>query len=253
MSKLCLTTGKHVKDELSYSARRETENGTHPPRNTTLTPVQLLIGIQSFARSRLHNLRLSQSYKSAFEEWSTVCARLVVELQGRPDPTQQRQFKMTLLLLLDNMYRQEDSAWAHVAQYLLFHSPRPQAAGIDYLLVRATLHTLTCVLILCSPSHCLLLQAKGLPANILVQSGVKRRSCHLFMSSSSDQKYLLHQISVPCSSPAAVHQWSQVFLRVQDSAVKAYNLRNPQDQVLSLQNSVNRRAACEPHARTSQE
>ncbi|KAG0653925.1 hypothetical protein C6P46_002066 [Rhodotorula mucilaginosa] len=97
---LCLTTGKHVKDELSYSARRETENGTHPPRNTTLTPVQLLIGIQSFARSRLHNLRLSQSYKSAFEEW------------------------------------QEDSAWAHVAQYLLFHSPRPQAAGIDYLLVR---------------------------------------------------------------------------------------------------------------------
>lgn len=58
------------------------------------------MGIQSFANSRLHNLRLPRAYKFAFEEWSTVCKMLVVELQAALNPAQQAHFQMKLLLLL---------------------------------------------------------------------------------------------------------------------------------------------------------
>lgn len=112
---------------------------------TTLTLQELNIGIQAFGQSRICELQMAhESVGTAFKEWSKVFDNVTVELEEKLNPKQKGHVALTLLHLLDNMYRQKAvmapaasaaSATSVAALRPEHLSQLPVLAGIYYLFV----------------------------------------------------------------------------------------------------------------------
>lgn len=151
----------------------EMHSRAEPPRRTHLTPQQVFTGMCGFGRSRIHNFWLSTNRKAAFEEWSGVFGNFVSQVEEELTATQKAGVALALLCLLDNMYKQEDMAWAQNWPPQAGIAPRAAPAGVDYLFVRGPRTHWICALSVV-PAHTHHLQAKGLPTDFLEQSGMSK-------------------------------------------------------------------------------